>query len=115
MKIFEITNAQDQLALLRIIIDNTWAAIKQQAEAEAKRKATKKPSKPKAPRIPSPKLAPTVRPITPPSPKPQIASIDNQQKAELQNQAQPNAMRLTPTEREELAKRTVTQIGLTTQ
>ena len=42
MKINEITNAQDQLELLRNIIDNTWTAIKQQADAQARQANSKK-------------------------------------------------------------------------
>ena len=34
MKINEFTNAEDTLALWRVISDNTWAAVAQQAEAE---------------------------------------------------------------------------------
>lgn len=41
MKINEITNASDILALWKLISDNTWAALKQQAEAEAREKAEK--------------------------------------------------------------------------
>ena len=37
----EIANAQDQLDLLRLIIDNTWSAIRQQANAQAKHQASK--------------------------------------------------------------------------
>ena len=46
MRIYEITDAQGQLELLRTVIDNTWGAIAQQAEqerrAEAERKAKAK-------------------------------------------------------------------------
>lgn len=76
MKIKEITNAQDQLDLLRVIIDNTWNAIRQQAQVQANQKATQA-SKPKAPK--QPKKAPYV---TPPKPLPKPNPI--QQKAKLQ-------------------------------
>ena len=39
MKINEFASAADALALWRVISDNTWAAVAQQAEAEAKQKA----------------------------------------------------------------------------
>jgi hypothetical protein len=39
MKIKEVTNPEEQLGLLRVIIDNTWSAIKQQADAQARQKA----------------------------------------------------------------------------
>lgn len=39
MRLFEIASAQEQMALWRLISDNTWAAIEQQAREEAARKA----------------------------------------------------------------------------
>jgi hypothetical protein len=46
MRLYEFTNAEEQLGLLRAIIDNTWTAIAQQAQqqksAEAQRKAKTK-------------------------------------------------------------------------
>ena len=39
MKINEFASAADTMELWRVISDNTWAAIAQQAEAEAKQKA----------------------------------------------------------------------------
>lgn len=39
MKINEITNATDILALWKLISDNTWSAIQQQAEQQAREKA----------------------------------------------------------------------------
>lgn len=42
MRLFEIASAQEQMALWRLISDNTWAAIEQQAREEAARKAEEK-------------------------------------------------------------------------
>ncbi len=74
MKIKEITNAQDQLDLLRVIIDNTWTAIKQQADVQAKQKVAQ-PAKPqkvkpikKAPYAAQPKPLPKPATQTPPPP-----------------------------------------------
>ena len=39
MKINEITNAEDILALWKLISDNTWTAVQQQAEKQARDKA----------------------------------------------------------------------------
>ena len=39
MRLIEFVSAADTLALWKMISDNTWAAIAQQAEAEAKQKA----------------------------------------------------------------------------
>ncbi len=71
MKIKEITNAQDQLDLLRVIIDNTWTAIKQQADVQAKQNAVQPVRPPKAKAI---KKAPYAAPPKPlPKPKQQVA------------------------------------------
>jgi hypothetical protein len=73
MKIKEVTNAQDQLDLLRVIIDNTWSAIKQQADTEARQRAAKavktKPKVVKAPK--KPPYAPQPKPL--PRPPQQLA------------------------------------------
>jgi hypothetical protein len=58
MKIKEVTNPEEQLGLLRVIIDNTWSAIKQQADAQARKKAMQSIPKPKAKAIKAPKPAP---------------------------------------------------------
>ena len=76
MRLNEFADAEAQLALLRIIIDNTWTAIAQQAEqqkrAEAERKAqaklkprAKKSSKGTSIRVPTPPPPPTKKPQAP--------------------------------------------------
>lgn len=50
MRINEFTDAKEQLALLRLIVDNTWTAIAQQAKAQkaattSTAKTIKKPTK----------------------------------------------------------------------
>ena len=67
MKVKEVTNPEEQLGLLRVIIDNTWGAIKQQADAHARQKASQPTAKPKAKSPKLPKQAPHV-------PKPQPLS-----------------------------------------
>jgi hypothetical protein len=72
MKIKEVTNPEEQLGLLRVIIDNTWSAIKQQADAHARQKAAQPATKPqvKAPKVP--RAAPySAMPKPLPKPKPQ--------------------------------------------
>jgi hypothetical protein len=64
MRIDEIANAQEQLELLRLIIDNTWTAIKQQADIQARQQA----SKPRAASVKPPK--PPKRPPYAAKPKP---------------------------------------------
>ena len=58
MKIKEVTNPEEQLGLLRVIIDNTWSAIKQQADSHARQKAAQPTTKPKAKAPKAPKPAP---------------------------------------------------------
>ena len=41
MRIFEFASAEEQLALWKLISDNTWRAISQQAEAERRQRAEK--------------------------------------------------------------------------
>ena len=62
MRVYEITNPQEQLTLLRTIFDNSWSAIEQQARHN--RAATKAPK----PKIPKPQKRPQVIPA-PPLPK----------------------------------------------
>jgi hypothetical protein len=64
MRLFEFTNAQEQLALLRIIFDNTFASINQQAEDQAKAKAEKNRQaklKPKHSSSLKPKALPSIK------------------------------------------------------
>lgn len=76
MRLYEFADAEAQLALLRIIIDNTWTAIAQQAEqqkrVDAERKAlaklkprSKKASKGTSIRIPTPPAPPPKQPQAP--------------------------------------------------
>jgi hypothetical protein len=89
MRFNEIANADDQLALWRLISDNVWSAVmaqakeqeRQQAALRAKAAATPKPKPkrikpqkpaPKKPPAPKPKL-PAPKPPPPKSPLPQQA------------------------------------------
>jgi len=84
MRINEIASAEEQLGLLRLIIDNTWTAIKQQADAEALQKASQlKPVKLKT--VPKVKPAPMAAPAKPlPRPKPlQPVAVTPEQQHEL--------------------------------
>ena len=64
MRIFEIASAEEQLALWKLISDNVWSTISQQARTEAQQRAAaaaksrikpKKAKKPKKPlRVPVP-------------------------------------------------------------
>ncbi len=68
MRIFEIASAEDQLALWKLISDNVWTTISQQARTEAQQKAAqaaKSRLKPKRPK----KLKKPPRAPAPPKPK----------------------------------------------
>jgi hypothetical protein len=85
MKIKEVTNPEEQLGLLRVIIDNTWSAIKQQADTQARHQAAQPTAKPKAKSPKAPKPAPyAAMPKQLPKPKPLY-------KTNTQTKAQPMA------------------------
>jgi hypothetical protein len=63
MRINEFTSAEDQLALVKLIFDNTWAALSKQA-ADQRTKATLPRTPAKAKRLAKPKIP------APPKPKP---------------------------------------------
>jgi len=71
MKIKEVTNPEEQLGLLRVIIDNTWSAIKQQADTQARQKVAQPAPKSKAKSSKASKPAPyAAEPKQLPKPKP---------------------------------------------
>lgn len=63
MKILEIASAEEQLALVRVIFDNTWKALEQQAEQQRRSQAKAKP-KPK----PKPRTTQRAKASTRPTP-----------------------------------------------
>ena len=79
MRINEFASAADTLALWRVISDNTWAAVAQQAEAEAKQKAELAAARKSASKrgsgrstakpIPPKRLPPPLQHVTAPVPK----------------------------------------------
>jgi hypothetical protein len=69
MKIAEVTNAEDQLALWRLVSDNVWRAIDTQAAQEraakaerAARSTAKRPKRRAAPSSPKAAIAPAPKP-----------------------------------------------------
>lgn len=66
MRLSEFASAEEQLGLLRIIIDNTWTAVKQQADAQARASTSKNLQKPKA----APRKSATSKPVPISIPKP---------------------------------------------
>ena len=87
MRLIEFANAQDQIALWRLVSDSVWASISQQAEQERKQREEKTAqSKYKGRRgKKSSKVAKPAVPITPPT-TPPIAN-----KATLNKKSQPAA------------------------
>jgi len=64
MLILEVTNAQDQLSLLKKIVDSTWSAISAEAAAEAavkQQRAATAAAKPRVRRAAKPIVKPVVK------------------------------------------------------
>ena len=83
MRIFEIASAEEQLALWKLISDNIWTAISQQAEAERRQRAEKAAQRKLKPKIggkrggrkslpPPPHITPPPPPKKPPPPQAKI-------------------------------------------
>jgi hypothetical protein len=93
MRINEIANAEEQLALWKIVSDNTWAAVSQQAEAERKQRAEQAAQRKLKPKIGGKRggrksLPPPPQITPPPPPLPSIKKPPTtQQKAEVGRQA----------------------------
>lgn len=111
MRLYEFASAEEQLALLRLIIDNTWSAISQQAEQEKRAKEAKKAKaalKPKnkrggksakampLPIVPAPvkKPKPLASPTQPPANPTQLQPQPSPKPSLKTNNPQPN--NLTP-------------------
>jgi hypothetical protein len=77
MLILEVTNAQDQLNLLKKIIDSTWSAISAEAAAEAaarQQRAAVAAAKPRVRRTAKPHAKPVAKPTAATAVKPTQAS-----------------------------------------
>jgi hypothetical protein len=71
MRLYEFTNAEEQLKLLQLIFDTTFSTIRQQAEQQARGKAEKSKVaklKPKRKSSIKPKSIPSIKVPTPPKP-----------------------------------------------
>jgi len=90
MRLMEIASAEEQMALWRLINDNVWAAINQQARDEAERKvAAQRAAKLKGGKRKTKGAAPSLR--LPPTPPPKKAAPPQQpqQKSAVGVQQQP--------------------------
>jgi hypothetical protein len=77
MLILEVTNAQDQLNLLKKIIDSTWSAISAEAAAAAaakQQRAAAAAAKPSVRRTVKPIVKPVAKPTAPTAVKPTQAT-----------------------------------------
>ena len=96
MRLREFTSAEEQLGLLRQIIDCTWRAIADQAAAQKKEQELKRAqaaNKPRGKRASAParaKPAPA-KPVTPTSAKKTQANAQNKSDTVTSNALQPNA------------------------
>ena len=117
MKIREFTNAEDALALWKMISDNTWTALAQQAEAEAKQKAERAAARKSASKrgsgrsagkpIPPKRLPPPLQHVSAPVPKADeknpSAKEPQAHKAQAHNAQSPSAQQAQPTAKPELS------------
>ena len=101
MKILEIASAEEQLALLRVIFDNAWKALDQQAQLQKRANAQNQPKAKPKPRAvkkgkSSARAIPTFRPIptasapitkiaNAPSPAPSTAAPSSASKSLIPN------------------------------
>ena len=119
MRINEFVSAADTMELWKVISDNTWAAIAQQAEAEAKQKAEraaarkstskrgagKSTAKPVPPKRLPPPLQHVSAPVakadekTPPANKPQAHNAQSLNAQQVQPTAKPAMSTSTPADR----------------
>ena len=117
MKIKEFANAEDTLALWRVISDNTWAAVAQQAEAEAKQKAERAAARKSASKrgsgrstakpIPPKRLPPPLQHVTAPVAKADDKTTSEKKpqadKAQAHNAQPQNSQQAQPTAKPELS------------
>ena len=103
MLILEVTNAQDQLSLLKRIVDSTWSAIAAEAAAEAaakQQRAAAAAAKPRVRRAAKPIVKSVAKPAATTAVKPtQAATAEKTAAAIVQRgtaQAQPQSLQPQP-------------------
>jgi hypothetical protein len=103
MLILEATNAQDQLNLLKKIVDSTWSAIAAEAAAEAaakQQRAAAAAAKPRMRRTAKPIVKPVAKPSAPTAVKPTQATAAEKTAATIvqrdTTQAQPQSLQPQP-------------------
>ena len=120
MRLNEFASAEDTLALWKMISDNTWAAVAQQAEAEAKQKAERAAARKSASKrgagtstakpMPPKRLPPPLQHVTAPVPKADEktspATKPQTHKAQAHNAQPPSAQPAQPTAKPALSTAT---------
>ncbi len=90
MRLFEIASAQQQIALWRLISDNVWAAIEQQAREEAERKAEEQRRRSVRPKRAAKAKAKSPAPKLPTAPLPKPAEAPAAQRSEVDTDTAPS-------------------------
>jgi len=98
MRLYEFTNAEEQLKLLQLIFDSTFSTIRQQAEQQAREKAEqsrlaklkpKRKSSIKSKSLPSIKVSASPKPPTKPTPTQPLAKSSQPPSTLPSNTTQP--------------------------
>ncbi len=90
MRLMEIASAEEQMALWKLVNDNVWAAINQQARDEAERKAAaQRAAKLKGGKPKTKGAAPSLRIPPPPPPKKAVPPSTQKQKTAVGAQQLP--------------------------
>lgn len=90
MRLFEIASAEEQMALWKLVNDNVWAAINQQARDQAERKlAAQRSAMLKGGKSKTKGVAPSIRFPQPPPPKKLAPQPPQQQKTVMGAQQLP--------------------------
>ena len=88
MRLYEFTNAQEQLALWKLISDSVWDSISVQAQAQEQKRAKDAKTAKKAPKSSPIKLsAKRVSPPTPPKPRTPPKKTDSKTDAEAKQKS----------------------------
>jgi len=92
MRLYEFTNAEEQLKLLQLIFDTTFSTIRQQAEQQAREKAEQSrlaKLKPKRKSSIKPKSIPSIKVPTPPKPPTKLSTPTANPNQPLAKSSQP--------------------------
>ena len=110
MRLTEFASAADTLALWRVISDNTWAAVAQQAEAEAKQKAERAAARKSTSKRGSGKSA--AKPVPPKRLPPPLQHVSAPVAKDAKPANEPSTKKLPPPQaKAEVGNQTTRQMG----